>query len=161
MSFLKQGQFFLEGNVRWIDPSQWPHNCLLIYPIHTYPSRTGERLGRAKLTKLMSWDKDSLSEAKRGKKPNKWGKGSNLPPSTSRVIPSQSLRDGHFWKPACLSLYAPTTPVLLLIMTLLFMGYPFHHSGSANLAVSPHNLLPASSLLATAAMPWKLLLVLV
>lgn len=76
-------------------------------------------------------------------------------------MPSQSLSNGHLWKPTQLSPSSSPTPVLLLSVILYCMEYPFHQCGSAGPAVSPLNLSPASSPLAPGAMPWKLPLFLV
>lgn len=128
----------------WVDPTQAPPQPLADSP---HPRGTGQGIGRAKMRKLMSWDKKNSLIGERERKQNEWCKGNRSPSPTSRPMPRQSPSNGH--------LRRQQPPWLLHLHQFLFLSttlcsveeYPFCQFGSAVLALSPTHLLPTPSLL--------------
>lgn len=140
--------YFRPSMVGWPKPAaKHSHSS---HPVPA-PSRTEERIGRAKMIKPMGQDKDSLiSQAKLHSRERKWEIHSLLP--ISRQISSQFLGSGthhsYLEKQALqpwTSLLPPPFPEILLLNKMSYsMEYPFCQFLQA---VSLPNLFPIPSLL--------------
>lgn len=127
---------FLPLVVDWPWPTaEQPPGHLLNPP----PSRLRERIGRAKVRKLVGSDKDSLSEGKRRGKTQRMQKQS-LTTSHVQTDAQPSLR-------TMAALEGPNPQFLLLSMMPSGMDYPRGRFGSTILALFPPNLLSTPSLL--------------